>query len=78
MQILELVIAFFCFPDVSIDFFDDTKFSSSDLLTLKKKKKSSSTRVSCFIVKSSVGCSIELVTHLTFSIYKEHLVYLRY
>lgn len=39
MQILELVIAFFCFPDVSIDFFDDTKFSSSDLLTLKKKKK---------------------------------------
>lgn len=36
MQILELVIAFFVFPDVSIDFFfDDTKFSSFNLLTLK-------------------------------------------
>lgn len=35
---LEPVIAFFVFPDVSIDFFDDTEFSSSDLLILKKKK----------------------------------------
>lgn len=74
---LEPVIAFFVFPDVSIDFFDDTEFSSPDLLILKKKK-SSSTRVSCIIIKFSVGCSIELVTHLTFSIYKEHLLYLRY
>lgn len=36
MQILALVIAFFVFPDVSIDFFDDTKFPSSDLLMLKE------------------------------------------
>lgn len=36
---LEPVIAFFVFPDVSIDFFDDTEFSSPDLLILKKKKK---------------------------------------
>lgn len=76
MQILELVIAFFAFPDVYIDFFDGIKFLSSDLLTLKKK--CSNIRVSCIIVKSSVGCSVELVTHLTFSIYKEHLVNLRY
>lgn len=36
MQILELVIAFFVFPDVSIDFFDDTEFSTSDFLMLKE------------------------------------------
>lgn len=70
---------FFVFPDVSIDFFNDSVFFSSDLLTFKKLKLKLYQGYSCIITtESTVDYSVELLTCTTFSIYRVHLVHVRH